>query len=378
MPVTVCSHGVGAPGAAIAFEELIAAGAKRLLRVGTCGGLQPQVQDGHLVIATAAVQQTGYGRETTAARLPGRGRSGNGAGPAPGCRRPSQTWHSGIVITRDNFYPGVPTIHTADYQVMSQANVLAVEMECAALFIVGSLRGVPTGAILAVDGNVLAKKESMDAYDPHRDVVKKPLRPKLRSRWRRCVNCRMFEATERRPVIGHLLDERQPADTAAVYFAYYHGEERTWLVTSPPEAERAEGYILLAQTGMDLFRPFLTLRLPPDMEQATKLIYDALRPETAVILNTPDQYMPLIRACFAIESEEQLQMMVLDPAHFEPVVNVLVTQEIGIGGRPRFVIRHRAEDNQVLAVASVNWQTPHFADVSVNTQANAQRQGIRP
>jgi RimJ/RimL family protein N-acetyltransferase len=185
----------------------------------------------------------------------------------------------------------------------------------------------------------------------------------------------MFEATERRPVIGHLLDERQPADTTAVYFAYYHGEERTWLVTSPPEAERAEGYILLAQTGMDLFRPFLTLRLPPDMEQATKLIYDALRPETTVILNTPDEYMPLIRACFAIESEEQLQMMVLDPTHFEPVVNVLVTQEVGIGGRPRFVIRHRADDNQVLAVASVNWQTPHFADVSVNTQANARQQG---
>jgi ribosomal protein S18 acetylase RimI-like enzyme len=197
------------------------------------------------------------------------------------------------------------------------------------------------------------------------------------------VNCNTFEATERRPIIGHLLDERQPADTTAVYFAYYHGVERTRLVTSPPEAERAEGYVLLAQTGMDLFRPFLTLRLPPDMEQATKLIYAALRPETAtsasseqaVILNTPDEYMPLIRACFAIVSEEQLQVMVLDPAHFEPVVNVLVTQEMGVGGQPRFVIRHRAEDNQVLAVASVNWQTPHFADVSVNTKTNAQRQG---
>ena len=170
--VTVCSHGVGAPGAAIAFEELIAAGAKRLLRVGTCGGLQPQVQDGHLIIVTAAVQQTGYGRETMPAGYPAVADPEmvlalrQAATPYP------QTQHSGIVITRDNFYPGVQTIYTADYQIMSEANVLAVEMECAALFLVGSLRRVQTGAILAVDGNVLVQKESMDAYDPHRDVVK--------------------------------------------------------------------------------------------------------------------------------------------------------------------------------------------------------------
>lgn len=171
-PITVCSHGVGAPGAAIAFEELIAAGAKRLLRVGTCGGLPPQVQDGHLVIVTAAVQQTGYGRETVPPGYPAVADPEvvlalrNAAAGRP------QTWHSGLVITRDNFYPGVTTVHTPDYQILAQANVLAVEMECAALFIVGSLRGVQTGAILAVDGNVLAKKESMDNYDPHREVVK--------------------------------------------------------------------------------------------------------------------------------------------------------------------------------------------------------------
>jgi len=63
--ITVCSHGIGAPGAAVAFEELIAAGARRIIRVGTCGGLQPDIQPGCLVVATAAVQNTGYGREVT-------------------------------------------------------------------------------------------------------------------------------------------------------------------------------------------------------------------------------------------------------------------------------------------------------------------------
>ena len=48
---------------------------------------------------------------------------------------------------------------------------MAVEMECAALFLVATLRGVQSAAILAVDGNVLEQGESMDTYEPHRQVV---------------------------------------------------------------------------------------------------------------------------------------------------------------------------------------------------------------
>jgi ribosomal protein S18 acetylase RimI-like enzyme len=185
----------------------------------------------------------------------------------------------------------------------------------------------------------------------------------------------MSEIAERRRLIGHLLDERQPADAMAAYFAFYHAAERTRLVTFPAGSERAQGYIALSRTGMDLFRPLLTLRLPSDLAQATTLIYEAIGSETAVILNTPDQYMPLLRACFSIQSEEQHQVMALDPNRFEPVINVLVTQETGANGRPRFVIRNRAADNEVLAAASVNWLYPHFAEVSVNTLAGQRQRG---
>jgi hypothetical protein len=155
-----------------------------------------------------------------------------------------------------------------------------------------------------------------------------------------------------------------------------------WLHFRPgPRGRR--GYIALSRTGMDLFRPLLTLRLPPDMAQATALIYEALRPKTvtsagsapAVILSTPPRYMPLLRACFAIQREEQLQIMTLEPARFEPVINVLVTQEAGVNGRPRFVIRNHSAENEVVAAASVNWLSPHFAEVAVNTQAGQRRRG---
>jgi uridine phosphorylase len=173
--ITVCSHGVGAPGAAIAFEELIAAGAKTILRVGSCGGIQPHVQAGHLVIVQAAVQHTGYGREIAPAGYPAV------ATPevvvalqqaAAALRHPA---FSGLVLTRDAFYGGVLTGHTPSYEIMAQANVLAVEMECAALFLVGSLRGIRTGAILAVDGNVLHTQESMDTYAPHARVAQQAM-----------------------------------------------------------------------------------------------------------------------------------------------------------------------------------------------------------
>jgi uridine phosphorylase len=171
-PVTVCSHGVGAPGAAVAFEELIAAGAQIIVRVGTCGGMQPNIHAGHLIIAAAAVDNTGYGRETVPAGYPAAADPAltlaleTAAGPAA---------RTGIVLSRDNFYAGVPVAGAPDYRSLSQARVLAVEMECAALFLVGALRGARTAAILVVDGNVLEAAESMEGYQPGQPIVRHAL-----------------------------------------------------------------------------------------------------------------------------------------------------------------------------------------------------------
>ena len=171
LPVTVCSHGIGAPGAAIAFEELIAAGARRIIRVGTCGGLQPDLAAGDLVVATAAVQNTGYGREPVPVGYPAAADPALTLALARAVDESGRTARRGIVLSRDNFYPGVAAPAAPDYRTLSAARVLAVEMECAALFLVGSLREVATAAILVVDGNVLAVGESFDTYQPGQPVV---------------------------------------------------------------------------------------------------------------------------------------------------------------------------------------------------------------
>src|SRR2546421_12603866 len=53
--VSVQGTGMGCPGATIVFEELIQLGVKKLLRVGTCGGLQAHHELGDLIVALSAV-----------------------------------------------------------------------------------------------------------------------------------------------------------------------------------------------------------------------------------------------------------------------------------------------------------------------------------
>lgn len=171
LAITVCSHGIGASGAAIAFEELARAGVRRMIRVGTCGALQPNLEPGDLIIGESAVQNTGYGRETAPPGYPAVADFDLTIALRHAADKAQLSYRRGIVLSRDNFYRGIELSSNPDYKGMSQANVLAVEMECAALFLVGSLRAVQTAAILAVDGNVLAAGEKMESYDPGRERV---------------------------------------------------------------------------------------------------------------------------------------------------------------------------------------------------------------
>ena len=187
----------------------------------------------------------------------------------------------------------------------------------------------------------------------------------------------MANLTESRRAIRHLLDERQPADAVASYYAFHHPDHKTQLLTYPADAARATGYIAISRTGMDLFRPLVTLRLPiADMIASVDLIYQVLLPGTAVIFLAPREYLPLLQAVFDIQMEDHLQVMALDRSRFEPIINVLVSQTTGPNKLPRFIIRRTASpDQEIVAAAGLNWQSPHFAEVSVNTNHSHQRQG---
>ena len=167
-------------------------------------------------------------------------------------------------------------------------------------------------------------------------------------------------------------------DGVASYFAFYHPNNRTQLVTYPNAVTSPTGFLTISRTGIDLFRPFVTFRFPPnDMEGAVDLLYAALVPETAVILNALASDLPLIRAFFDIQTEERLQVLVLEANRFEPVINVLVQQTNSNNVYPRFVIRsNQTGASEIAASAGINWQTDCFAEISVNTSQRHRRQGL--
>ncbi len=146
-PVSVQSTGMGCPSAAIVIEELIQLGSTRLIRVGTCGGLQPELALGDLVVALSAVPG-----DSTALRFTG------GEAHAPTAHfgvthglihaakgldlRP----HVGPIASSDTFYDPDPDRHKR----WAARGVLAVEMEAAVLFTIAALRGVEAACLLTV------------------------------------------------------------------------------------------------------------------------------------------------------------------------------------------------------------------------------------
>jgi len=186
---------------------------------------------------------------------------------------------------------------------------------------------------------------------------------------------------QKRRAIQHLLNPRSPADALASYYALYHVDNRTTLLVHRDTSGRADGFLALCRTGMDLFRPLLTMRART-LEVAAELIESALPPEAEVIIAVPLDLRPAVEAFFSISGETKASIYQLRRPDFRPVINVLVTRAPTPGGDPRFVIRGQSFDRgarpvgPALATAGVNWRSPHFADIYVNTSPQARGRGL--
>jgi len=151
-PVSVQATGMGCPSAAIVIEELVMLGCKRLLRVGTCGGLQPHHALGDMIVAISAVAQdrtvgTYVGHEPHCPTADW----GLVHGAVHAAKELGQAMHVGPVVSSDVFY----NPDGGQYQRWSERGILAVEMEAAVLFTLGALRKVQAGCLLTVSDIVV-------------------------------------------------------------------------------------------------------------------------------------------------------------------------------------------------------------------------------
>jgi uridine phosphorylase len=169
--IGIASHGVGSAGAAICFEELCQAGVKRLIRAGTCGGIQDDVNEGDLVVVTSAVRREGLTQRLVPLGYPAAANVDVVLALRNAATARAVRFHEGITVTDDLFYSHAMLGN--EFQFWHDAGVKSYEMEISALYVVASLNNVQAGAIITVDANNLKIKElTTSTYDPHRTIVR--------------------------------------------------------------------------------------------------------------------------------------------------------------------------------------------------------------
>lgn len=155
-PVSVLASGMGAPSLAIYATELARFyGVRRIVRVGTAGGLQAGMPLGTVVAASAAHTDSAL----TAHWVPGVAIS---AAPTfallraavEAAERTGVPLRVGPVFSSDTFYADGPATERG----LVELGTLAIEMEAAALYAVGAREGLETLALLTIADDLTTRR----------------------------------------------------------------------------------------------------------------------------------------------------------------------------------------------------------------------------
>ncbi len=159
MPISVMGTGMGIPSASIYATELIETfGVKNLIRVGSCGGILPDVKLRDVIVATGACTDSGVNRARYRnwdfAAIADFGLARAAVDAATELELPVLV---GNVHSADLFYapgrePGKQA--EAQFDAMETMGVLAVEMEAAGLYGIAAEKGARALSILTVSDHV--------------------------------------------------------------------------------------------------------------------------------------------------------------------------------------------------------------------------------
>lgn len=167
--VSVTSTGIGGPSASIAMEELYRCGADTFVRIGTCGGMQTEIKNGDIVIATAAVRMEGTSREYAPIEYPAVANLDVTNALVEAAKEKGFIYHTGVVQSKDSFYgQHEPEAMPVGYELINKweawkrMGCLASEMESAALFIVAGKLRARMGSCLLVLANQEREKLGLE------------------------------------------------------------------------------------------------------------------------------------------------------------------------------------------------------------------------
>ena len=167
--VSVCSTGIGGPSASIAMEELHNIGADTFIRVGTCGGIDLDVQSGDVVVATGAMRFEHTSREYAPIEYPAVANFEVTTALVNASRALGKRTHTGVVQCKDSFYgQHSPDRSPVSYELQAKwtawkrLGVKASEMESAALFVVADALRCRCGSCFHVVWNQEREAAGLD------------------------------------------------------------------------------------------------------------------------------------------------------------------------------------------------------------------------
>lgn len=171
-PVLVCSTGMGGPSVAICLEELARMGITQVIRVGTTGTIQEDINPGEVIINKASVRLDGTSQHYAPLAFPAVASftvTGALIEAAQACAAP---YHVGIAVSSDTFWPGqerydsftgyVPRAFQGTLVEWQRLGALNYEMETSALFVTCQALGLQAGAVCGV----VAKRTDSEAIVP--------------------------------------------------------------------------------------------------------------------------------------------------------------------------------------------------------------------
>ncbi len=158
-PLSVQTTGMGGPSAGIVFEELAMLGVQRIVRVGTCGGLQQRVKMGDSIVAVSASADDGTALRYAA--MPGFAPTATwslvAAAAAAVADASARAVHVGPIVTSGLFYDPDPEAFSR----WRRLGHLGVEMEAAMLYTVAAVKRMEALAMMVVS-DVIGETEQIE------------------------------------------------------------------------------------------------------------------------------------------------------------------------------------------------------------------------
>ena len=155
--VSVVSTGIGCPSAAIAVEELIMIGADTFIRIGTSGGMQPEIRTGDVAIVNSAIRDEGTTLHYMPIEFPAIADLDVVLAMRDGAKKLGIPYHVGPTQSKDSFFGEIePDRMPVDsrlnqrWKAWTAGGTICSEMEASTIFILSSIHRKRAGGVMAM------------------------------------------------------------------------------------------------------------------------------------------------------------------------------------------------------------------------------------